>query len=442
MRMRAILCAAACGLFALPAVAAAQAGIWGGKGDDPGRFGEIIDVATDARGYVYVLDEPDGTYGEGRVQKFLPNGKLVRQWGGSSDDDVRPLDRPNLISEPLALAISPQGLVYVAEGGERTRISIWTGKGKFQGAFASGGSGPGQISASIGGMVVDGRGLLVVADGGNDRLGLFTLGGQPAGETVVSFPADADGYTQTLSPTGDIAAGGDGRLYLAASYGVAIVDPSGAIVGAFGGDGTGPGAFSSVSGVAVAGDTLYATDARLSRVQQFTAAGAFVAPVGGAPGGQPGQFTSPGAVAADCRGAAYVADTGNFRIQRFGPTAPPCSNFAKDPGESLTIRLAGPKIQDFREEFAVQPRISCDRPCAVTLTGTITTGGRKIRLVTERFRLNYPDLFTANIAPTERGTDVVVAALRRDRRATARIRMTVKDLTGTKKVRSAAYRLR
>ncbi len=443
MKTRFLLALTTCLLLALPALAGAQANVWGGKGSAPGRFGEILDVATDSRGYVYVLDEPDGTYqDEGRVQKFLPNGKLVRQWGVSSDDDVDPLDKVSLIAEPRALAISPQGRVYVAEGGHRTRISMWSTKGRFLGAFSSEGPGPGQISTAIGGMVVDRRGLLVVADGGNRRLGLFTLAGQPAGETTISFPPDEDGVVDTFSPDRDIAVGGDGRLYLAASSGVLIVDPSGQIVGAFGGAGTGPGQFGSVDGVAVAGDSVFATDIHLSRVQQFTAAGAYAAPVGGAPGAQRGQFAQPASVAADCRGTAYVADTGNHRIQRFGPTAPACSNFAKDPGESLTIRMAGPKTQQFRQELAVQPRVSCDRPCTVTLTGTISIPGRKVRMVTERFRLNYPDPFTANIAPTERGTDVVVASLRRDRRATARVRMTVRDLTGKRKVTTAVYRLR
>ena len=44
--------------------------------------------------------------------------------------------------------------------------------------------------------------------------------------------------------------------------------------------------------------------------------------------------------------------------------------------------------------------------------------------------------------PTERGTDIVVAALERRKKMTATIRLSVKDLTGRKFSRTRNYRIR
>lgn len=423
-----------------PTLATAQNSVWGSKGAKPGQFGKILDVATDAKGYVYVLDEPDRSYNsEGRVQKFLPSGRLVRQWGLPSDDDVDPLDRPNLIANPVTMAVSPQGTVFVAERGERTRISAWTTRGKYVRAFSSGGEGPGQIQ-NVEGMDIAADGKLLVAN--NGKISVFTQGGRPAGERTVSLPPDPDGYSYSYSP-GHFAAARDGRLFMSAPTGVLLTDAAATPIGAFGGEGEGPGQFGNATDVAVGGNAVYVTDSQLSRVQRFDMNGNYIGPVGTSPGAGRGQFSRPTSVAVDCQGAAYVADTGNYRIQRFNASGPACSKFSKDRAEGFAVGMAGPRVQNFREEFAVQPRILCDRPCQATLTGTIVIPGRKpIRLITERFRVDYPDLYTANIAPNERGTDQVVAALRGDRRATARIRLVARDLTGKRVIRNVSYRLR
>ena len=54
-----------------------------------------------------------------------------------------------------------------------------------------------------------------------------------------------------------------------------------------------------------------------SRVQLFPNDGKYLCGLGGE-GIQPGQFERPHALAIDTQGCLYVADTMNYRIQKFG----------------------------------------------------------------------------------------------------------------------------
>jgi hypothetical protein len=175
----------------------------------------------------------------------------------------------------------------------------------------------------------------------------------------------------------------------------------------------------------------------------FDPAGGLTGNLGTSPGSQPGQFVGPVAVAAGC-GSVYVADAGNHRIQRFAALAPACGDVGNDPEERMVVKLGGPKKLRFRRAFAVTPTISCDRPCTGVLRGKIAIRGRRkaIRLTSERIVREFPGRAVSNIAPTERGTDKVVAALERRRKLTARITLVARDLTGRKVVRKRTYRLR
>lgn len=438
----ALAAAAATLLFTALAPPAAEGadylGSVGRLGETPGSFFRIEDVATDAKGYLYVLDSFLNS--DGRVTKLTGDGKVVRQWGRSPDESERGDNDqvPNLLYYPQSLAIGPDGNVYVAEqGSDRTRISVWSPTGQFLRAFGSGGSGTGQFTRGSG-MTFDPRGRLVVADG--DRLVLFNQNGTPAGAITM-----AEGATSFPDAT-DVAVGPDGLLYVTDVASVAVYDLNGGFVGFFGDRGDAPGAlFQDDESLAFAGTTLYVSDRALSRVQAFGTRGAFLGPVGVGPGSQAAQFTEPGGLATDCRGRLYVADFGNARVQRFGTKGlPECGSVAGDPSERFVASLGGAAIQDFREEFAVRPGVGCGRPCTAIISGKVTIAGarRKITLETERRSLEFPGLAVVNLAPSERGTDQILAALRRKKRVTASVRFTGRDLTGriTTKVRS--YRLR
>lgn len=412
-------------------------GTWGSYAKDPlpGRFYELKDLDTDPRGYVYVLDEQ--LSGAGRIQKFTPSGKLVRQFGIPADEDDR-WDTDEItgaLHEPNSLAVGPDRNIYVAEGGERTRISVWSPLGKYLRSFSSGGPGPGQIS-DPGGMLFDGSGQLGVADTGNDRLAIFTSAGGWVSEIPVSL-----GYT---GPT-DVAGMGS-TLFVAAGSLIAKVPQSGqvSIFGEEGPNGEAP-PFERADGIATGNGVLYVADSRLSRVIALSPDGAYLRSLGLGPGSQPGQMVEPNAVATDCRGNIFVADLGNARIQRFGnPGAGTCGNPAKDKQERLVVKIRGKRNQRFRQAFAVQVKVHCDRPCRGVLKGTIKIKGRRkpIRLVSEPFSREFPGPAKTNVAPTERGTDLVVAALERRKKVVAKIQMTARDLTGRKLRRKKNYRLR
>ena len=97
--------------------------------------------------------------------------------------------------------------------------------------------------------------------------------------------------------------------------------PAGAAVLTFGGFGTAPGKFNRPWNLAVspANGHVYVTDFNNSRVQEFTADGAFVR-TWGSPGTGDTNFANPRGIAVAPNGDVYVADLGNNRVLRFNAT--------------------------------------------------------------------------------------------------------------------------
>ena len=82
------------------------------------------DVAWDKAGNIYVADG----YGNARVAKFEPNGKLHQVVG-------QPRDPPPVSStSSTRIAIDGQGNVYVADEGNK-RIQVFDTEGTFKKAF-------------------------------------------------------------------------------------------------------------------------------------------------------------------------------------------------------------------------------------------------------------------------------------------------------------------
>lgn len=125
------------------------------------------------------------------------------------------------------------------------------------------------------------------------------------------------------------------------------------------------------------------------------------------------------------------------------PGAGACTDLAKDPSERFVTTLGG-SVQDFREDFAVRPAIGCNKPCRATLTGSVRIAGRgrSLKLDTSRIEIEYPGQAPVNVVAGERGTDTILAALRRDRRVAARVTFRAVDGTGRAATRTRTYRLR
>lgn len=80
---------------------------WGGPGTDPGEFNIVHNIITDKRGYVYVADRENH-----RVQVFDRNGRFETQW-------------PN-VHRPCALYISESQNIYIGELGWGMNVNRYT----------------------------------------------------------------------------------------------------------------------------------------------------------------------------------------------------------------------------------------------------------------------------------------------------------------------------
>ena len=108
---------------------------WGTAGDGPGQFAVPHGLALDAQGQVYVADR-----GNARLQIFTAEGAWVTTWDGGE------------IGRPWAVRISPDGVVYVVDGGDqrefwpdRARILKLDQAGNVLAAFGAYGDEPGQF---------------------------------------------------------------------------------------------------------------------------------------------------------------------------------------------------------------------------------------------------------------------------------------------------------
>ena len=85
-----------------------------------GMFRQVTDMAWDAAGNTYISDG----YINSRVAKIDKDGNWLKSWG-------EPGDGPGQFNTPHSIAVDAQGLVYVADRGNR-RIQVFDGEGKFQ----------------------------------------------------------------------------------------------------------------------------------------------------------------------------------------------------------------------------------------------------------------------------------------------------------------------
>jgi phosphodiesterase/alkaline phosphatase D-like protein len=101
-------------------------------------------------------------------------------------------------------------------------------------------------------------------------------------------------------------------------------EADGTYLAQFGGPGEEPGTFPAgdrLAGIAIdstTGDVLVSNESN-DVITRFSATGGYVSQFG-RPGSGDGQFSGPTGVALDSHGAVYVADPGNSRVEKLGPT--------------------------------------------------------------------------------------------------------------------------
>jgi sugar lactone lactonase YvrE len=130
---------------------------------------------------IYCVDDGDHT-----VRKFSPDGKLLMMIGtpGVSSDSgydgatVESINRgAPPFNRPTNIAVAPNGELYVADGYGNCRVHRFTADGQLIQSWGEPGTGPGQFHLPHG-IAVDESGQVWVTDRENDRIQVFSPGGE------------------------------------------------------------------------------------------------------------------------------------------------------------------------------------------------------------------------------------------------------------------------
>jgi streptogramin lyase len=266
---------------------------WGPNGSADSSLGPHLEgIAVDGDGDVYLADKQAN-----RVKVFTRAGTLLRAWGQTGSGTGQ-------LSEPSAIALAPNGDVYVGDAGGVQRFTA-------EGAYVASLDAAGALRG-VGGLAVAHDGTVYATDPTGGRVVRFSSTGADLGAFGAGVLATPLGVA--VAPDGSVvvASAGNGRI-------VRFSGDGSSVLGSF--------AAGQVYGVAVdSAGTILAADPAGGRVEVFTAAGT---PQGGfGDSGSGGESLNvPRAVAIDCRGAAYVADNSNNRVHVFGDPSlapPPC----------------------------------------------------------------------------------------------------------------------
>lgn len=95
----------------------------GVAGDGPDLFNQPNAVAIAPNGDIFVSDGHDRGRGNARVVKFTPDGKFIKQWGGHGSE-------PGQFEVPHTLAFDSQGRLFVGDRANN-RIQIFDQDGNF-----------------------------------------------------------------------------------------------------------------------------------------------------------------------------------------------------------------------------------------------------------------------------------------------------------------------
>lgn len=146
-----------------------------------GDFNRPHGISIAADGSVFCVDERDHS-----VRKFTPEGKLLLTLGtrghpadtGIDGLDYRSIKRPaGPFNLPTNVAFAADGSLYVSDGYGNCRVHRFSPQGKLLFSWGEPGSGPGQFNLPHG-IAIDRQGRVYVADRENSRIQLFSPEGK------------------------------------------------------------------------------------------------------------------------------------------------------------------------------------------------------------------------------------------------------------------------
>jgi YD repeat-containing protein len=269
-------------------------GTYGSQGSGSGRFSDPWGIAADPRnGDIYVSD-----LGNDRIEELSPAGAFIKTFGWGVSNGAAELEictkecRAGIAGSgagqfnvPAGVTVDSSGNVWVVDNAN-DQIEEFNEKGEYLQKFGAAGSGAGQLSEPR--YLTISGGHVYVADGANDRVDEFG----EKGEFIKTF-----GYG---------VSNGESKLEVCTSSCRAGIA------------GSGTGQFNVPIGIATepSSGNLYVGDFHNERVEEFTAAGAFLTTFG-SDGSGPGQLQEVKSVAASASGGVYVVDYANGRVQEW-----------------------------------------------------------------------------------------------------------------------------
>ena len=197
------------------------------------------------------------------VYKFSPEGRILLVLGVRGNaGEMHPYGHLRLFNEPNDVAFGPGGEVFVAQGHGRgePKVIKFDKDGNFIKAWGKKGTGPGEFDIAHS-IAIDAKGLLYVADRNNQRIQVFDADGTFLRES--KHPGTPCGLF--ISP--------DQHLWLAHGHAGQVIklDLDGKVLGAMGKQGKALGQFGEAHFIAVnnANGDIYVADTLNWRVQKF-----------------------------------------------------------------------------------------------------------------------------------------------------------------------------
>jgi RHS repeat-associated protein len=213
---------------------------------------------------------------------------------------------------PGGVSLDSKGNVWVADTGN-SRVQEFTAEGTYIKQFGSSGSGNGQFCSPWRLAVDPNNDQVWVADACNNRVQVFNS----AGEYVLKFGSSGSGSGQFSSPEG-IAFSPLGYVYILDKGNSRVVkwsDGAPSPVSEFGSLGSGNGQVKGPWGIGRdSSGNVWVTDTGNNRIEEFNSAGGFVR-VAGTSGS--GVLATPEALTVDSSNNVWVTDTGKNRVVEF-----------------------------------------------------------------------------------------------------------------------------